>query len=57
VALMSYSYVFYAFLSDYFVFNQKIKGEQLIGAISILSITVIVALYKLLDERQEIKLQ
>ena len=50
VALISYSFVLYAFMADYFLFGQIIQGPELLGAITILSITLLTAVYRLYEE-------
>lgn len=46
VALLCYTGVVYAYLSDVFIFKQGVNGLQLLFAVGILLVTATMAVYK-----------
>jgi len=47
IALIGYIAIFYGFLADVFIFNAEIKGFDLAGALLIMVVTMVSAVYKL----------
>ena len=53
VAIIGYIAVFYGFMADEFIFHRPITGFDLAGALLIFSVTIGVALYKVLQQKRE----
>ena len=55
VSLIGFISVVYAMLADCYIFDQIISVQEVIGAITIFSVTIIVTIFKNKKEREEKK--